>query len=260
MQNSKTDAEYLEKIREKIFTLLKKTPGTFEDEDYHKLRVEIKKLKAVAGFLQFSNKQFSKKKYLKAFKKVYKQAGKIRELQLEETFLKKNHNQFIEQYLSDLTSRIRKEKEKFASLLGNKRQKKIKKSLKEIADFLDKSYQADGIPFIHKERRRVSELVNELPLKPAKLHQLRKILKEDFYTRKRIRFSTPQIKAEDELLQLLGKWHDSIVLNKQFGTSILKAKINPVELSELLKINAAVSLQSEILFKEINVILKKGLF
>ena len=73
MQNSKTDAEYLEKIREKIFTLLKKTPGTFEDEDYHKLRVEVKKLKAVAGFLQFSNKQFSKKKHLKAFKNVYKQ-------------------------------------------------------------------------------------------------------------------------------------------------------------------------------------------
>ncbi len=80
---------YLKKIRKNIISLLKKSPVKFDDEDYHKLRVEIKKLKALAGFIEFSNKKFSKKKTLKPFKKVYKQAGKIRELQLEDIFPKK---------------------------------------------------------------------------------------------------------------------------------------------------------------------------
>ena len=89
MKTSKSGSGYLKKIRKNIIALLKKSPEKFEDEDYHKLRVEIKKLKAIAGFIEFSNKKFSKKKHLKPFIKVYKQAGKIRELQLEESFLKK---------------------------------------------------------------------------------------------------------------------------------------------------------------------------
>ena len=88
MKASKPGLDYLKKVRKNITALLKKSPVIFKDEDYHKLRVEIKKLKALAGFIQFSNKHFSQKKTLKPFLKVYKQAGKIRELQLEDAFLK----------------------------------------------------------------------------------------------------------------------------------------------------------------------------
>ncbi len=69
-----------------------------------------------------------------------------------------------------------------------------------------------------------------------------------------------KIKAEDDFLELLGSWHDCVVLNNQIETSILKAKIDPAELAELLKINAVVSLQSENLFNEINATLEKGVF
>ena len=51
MKNSKPDSGYLKKIRKKTIDLLKKAPKKFEDEDYHKLRVEIKKLKSIAGFI-----------------------------------------------------------------------------------------------------------------------------------------------------------------------------------------------------------------
>ena len=109
MKALKSDSNYLKKIRKNITTLLKKSPEKFEDEDYHKLRVEIKKLKALAGFVEFSNQKFSKKKQLKPFSKIYKYAGKVRELQLEVSFLQKNNAQFIEQYLCDLERRIEKQ-------------------------------------------------------------------------------------------------------------------------------------------------------
>lgn len=260
MKTSKSHSGYLKKIRKNIITLLKKSPEKFEDEDYHKLRVEIKKLKAVAGFIQFSNKKFLKKKHLKPFKKVYKQAGKIRELQLEASFIKKNNPQFIEQYLSDLDKRIEKEKKKFASLPRRKTKRKTKKAVKRIELFLEEINEAANIQFINKEREKVAQLTRQLPLKPANVHELRKLLKEDFYNRKRMDQPSLKIKAEDDFLELLGSWHDCVVLNNQIGTSILKAKIDPAELAELLKINAGVSLQSENLFNEINATLKKGVF
>jgi CHAD domain-containing protein len=260
MKTSKPGSGYLKKLRKRIITLLKKSPEKFKDEDYHKLRVEIKKLKAVAGFIQFSHKKFSKKEALKSFKKVYKQAGKIRELQLEASFLKKNNPQFIERYLSDLDKRIEKEKKKFASVLRKKRRRKTKKSIKGIKLFFQDTDEADSLEFINNERKQITQLTRELPLKPANVHQLRKILKEDFYNRKRMDQPSPKIKAEDDFLELLGSWHDCVVLNNQIGTSILKAETNSAELAELLEINAVVSLQSENLLNEINATLEKGVF
>ena len=260
MKTSKPGTGYLKKLRKRIITLLKNTAEQFEDEDYHKLRVEIKKLKALAGFIEFSHKKFSKKKALTPFKKIYKQAGKIRELQLEASFLKKNNPQFIEQYLSDLDKRIEKEKKKFASLPRNQIKRETKKAIKEIKLFFQDTDEADSIEFINNERKQIAQLTRELPLKPANVHQLRKILKEDFYNRKRMDQPSPKIKAEDDFLELLGSWHDCVVLNNQIGTSILKAEIDPAELAELLKINADVSLQSENLFNEINATLEKGIF
>lgn len=260
MKTSKSHSGYIKKIRKNIIALLEKSPEKFEDKDYHKLRVEIKKLKAIAGFIEFSNKKFSKKKVLKPFIKVYKQSGKIRELQLEESFLKKNNSQFIEQYLSDLAKRIEKERNKFASLPVKKTRRKTKKAIKGIEPFLQNTNEAESIEFILDERNKIAQLTRELPLKPANVHQLRKLLKEDFYNRKRMDQPSPKIKAEDDFLELLGSWHDCVVLNNQVGTSILKAEIDPAELAELLKINAEVSLQSENLFNEINATLEKGVF
>ena len=260
MKALKSDSNYLKKIRKNITTLLKKSPEKFEDEDYHKLRVEIKKLKALAGFVEFSNQKFSKKKQLKPFSKIYKYAGKVRELQLEVSFLQKNNAQFIEQYLCDLERRIEKQKKKFASLSFKKIKRKTKKAMKTFQTFFDKTTAADNFQFIRGEREKISKLSGQLPLKPANAHELRKILKEDFYNRKRMDQASPKIKAEDDFLELLGSWHDCVVLNNQIGTSVFKAKINPAELGELLKINAEVSAKSEKLFAEINDRLRQGIF
>lgn len=260
MNTSKSDLAYLKKIRGKIKELLKIRPGKFEDEDYHQLRVEIKKLKAVAGFIEFSNKKFSKKKYLKPFTKIYKRAGKIREFQLEEAFLKTNNPQFIEQYLAGMAKRIEKEKKKFASIPLKKTRKKTRKAIRKIELFLLKTNEEDSIQFINKQRDEIATITREFPINPANAHKLRKILKKDFYNRKRIDLPSQKIKAEDDLLELLGSWHDCVVLNNQIGTSVLKAEINPAELAQLLKINTTVSSQSENLFGEINSTLEKGIF
>lgn len=163
MKNSKPDSGYLKKIRKKTIDLLKKAPKKFKDEDYHKLRVEIKKLKSIAGFIGFSHKHFSKKNQLKPFLKVYKQAGKIRELQLEEAFLKKNNVQFIEHYLDEIARRIKKEKKKFAALISKRTRSKTKKSIREIEQKLEETDDTDVIQFMNNERSKIASLTQNSP-------------------------------------------------------------------------------------------------
>ncbi len=260
MKTSKHGDVYLEKIREKTLSLLQKSPCEFEDEDYHKLRVEIKKLKALAGFIEFFHKSFKRKTHFKPFKKIFKQAGKIRELQLEASFLKKHNPLFIEEYIQSLLNKIEKQKKKFPPLISKKTKRKLKRVIREIESSLEQTTAEDVINFKKNEREKIRQLTQQLPLKPANAHRLRKILKEDFYNRKRLEQPSPKIQAEDNFLELLGKWHDCVVLNNQLGKSILKAKINPAALAELLKINAEVSTKSEKLFAEINDTLRQGLF
>lgn len=257
---SSSNSGYLKKIGEKITGLLKKSPNTFEDEDFHKLRVEIKKLKAVAGFIELADKNFSKRGLLKPFSKIYKQAGKIRELQLQQTFLQKQNDFSIDNYLQELLKKTEKEKKKFAALLTKQSPKKIKKPIKKIENFLKRTNENDAIRFTNNEKRKIVSHIKELPLKKENAHKLRKILKEDFYNRKRTNWPSRKIKQEDDFLQLLGNWHDTVVLNQQLEKIRSKTDSSPAEVAALQKIKSSVSSESQRLFNEINSTLGKGVF
>lgn len=256
---SSSDKAYLKEIQKKLSSLLKNSFKKFSDEDYHKLRVEIKKLKAISGFLEFSQKNFSKKKELKPFSKIYTQAGKVRELQLQYAFLEKECDG-LKNYLDKLDKQIQKEKKKFASALSKNRNKKISKAVKKIAKHLQKTDDDDVIHFMNNEKRKIASLIETLPIKTEDAHQLRKILKEDFYNRKRTNWPSRSIKEEDDLLTLLGDWHDRVVLESQIEKAILISKKQPGEGAELERIKGSLGLQKHKFFSEINNRLEKSVF
>ena len=254
MKTSKTHSKYLKKIAKAINSLLKKPVQEFEKEDYHKLRVGIKKLNALLDSVKFCSKNFKRKKYFKAFKKIFRQSGKIRESQLEESTLKKYEQYYIDHYLSDLENRIRKEQKKFASITDNELRKKINKSFRKIEPFINKMYEQKVDEFMKNERNKINNLIQQKYLKPDQVHELRKRLKIDFYNRKSLGLPDPDntIKEEDDFLELLGKWHDCRIMNNQLEKSITEKGVDPTELIQLLKIDAEILLDAENLFKEIN--------
>ncbi|HSN08765.1 MAG TPA: hypothetical protein VLS85_06990, partial [Hanamia sp.] len=104
------------------------------------------------------------------------------------------------QYIKDLAKRIEKERKKFASIPFKRTKRKTKKAIKGIKLFFQDTNEADSIEFIYNEKNKITQLTKELPLEPANVHQLRKILKEDFYNRKRMDQPSSKIKAEDDFL------------------------------------------------------------
>jgi len=251
---SKSYLKFLKKITKTINSLLKKSVREYENEDYHQLRVEIKKLNAVLDCLKFCSKNCKRKKYLKPFKKIFKQAGTIREIQLEETMLKKFPQYSIEHYLNDLERRIKKEQKKLSSIINKRLRRKIKRSFGKIKPLIHKIKDQKVKEFMENERKKIKDLIQQKSLAAEDIHEIRKRLKVDYYNRKILPLSDNQnvIEEEDRFLELLGKWHDCRIMNDQLEKSIIEEEIDPTELNALLEINADVSLEADVLFKEIN--------
>jgi CHAD domain-containing protein len=260
METSKILFKYSKKLAKKIRKILKKSPDQFHVEDYHLLRIEIKKLNALFDLLQFCSEHFNRKKYFKPAKKIFAQVGKMRELQLEEASLKKYVSFSIEHYLHDIQKQIKKEETNFHALISKKRKALLKKDLQESIPFLEEASQKKVIIYFEKKRKEISDIIRKRPLRPLQVHELRKKLKTDFYNKQSCRMPrSPQLEEEDHFQELLGKWHDSRTMNDLLKKSILHDEIDPTELNQLIEIHYEISVGSGKLLKEINALLDSKL-
>jgi len=262
MKTSESYLKYFEKIEKNIADSLEIPPQNFVKEDYHKLRVGIKKLNAFLISLEYCLKSFKKDPYFKPLKNLFRQAGKIRDYQLEDSTIKRNDSHLIQHYLSDLEKRIQKEKVKFASLHHKTNAEKIKKVLKKVKPFIKKINRKDLHQFVESERNKIRHFFQTDPLVPANLHMMRKLLKIDFYTRKITDHPIAENMAEEEnnFLELLGKWHDGRTVNDLLEKSILKGKAGVGECDNLLKIKAEIKSTSEHLLNDIKERIVKGIY
>src|SRR5688572_32167235 len=80
---------YLHKREAAIHAILKKPRRKYSSKTFHKLRVELKKLNAILKLISFCAQDLNREKTFKPFKKVFRKAGKVREIQVEEKMLKK---------------------------------------------------------------------------------------------------------------------------------------------------------------------------
>lgn len=252
MKSSTSYLKYLKKIAKTINKILKNSPGKLENEDFHQLRVAIKKLEALMDFTAFNAEKFKKKKHFKAFKKIFRQSGKIREWQLEKHMLEKYPLYDIDQYLKKISRRIRKEEKKFALLNNKKQRRKINKSLRKMEPYIKKANEEMLIQFIENETNKTKNIIHQTPLEPGEVHELRKRLKVDFYNKKMPGFKNKKIEDEAEFLELIGNWHDSRLLNNLLEKAIIKDKIEQEELKNIIEINYEIFFDAKKMLEEIN--------
>ncbi|MDP4286162.1 MAG: CHAD domain-containing protein [Bacteroidota bacterium] len=244
----------MKKIAKSFNSLLKKPVEKFGKEDYHKLRVEIKKLRVILDYGKYCDKKFKRKKYFKTFKKIFKQSGKIREYQLEESVLKKYEQYSIAQYLMDIENRIKKEENKIPSMLDKEFWKKANKAFGDIDASIKKLDEQKVDEFTKSVRSKIKDIILPGYLEPEQVHPLRKLLKVDYYNRKFLDLKDQEkiTREEDNFLTMLGEWNDCHTMNNQLEKSIAQEKIDPTLLLQLLKLDAEILLNSENLLKDIN--------
>jgi CHAD domain-containing protein len=259
MKVSKELIHYYKERDRNICLLLKKLRHSFVPENFHQLRVEIKKTKALCKLISFYSKKFDEDRFFKPYRIIFKEAGKVRELQLEEEILKRNKNpHFLKNYRTYLKELRLKEQLTFCKKINTGIEKDIKKSGKIIRPVLKKIKKNTLCEYINKNWVKAQKLICLERVKTNEIHKLRKRLKSLNYL---IHISDMKdLKKELEgmkgLMDIIGKWHDCLIMGEHLQKVMRNDKITAGESKTLASLKTGLKEERKFLFQKINKELK----
>lgn len=204
--------QYLKTRKKAIFLLLEKPRSSYTPETFHKLRIELKKLHSFFRLLNYCSKDFKLNKLFKPFRLIFRQAGKVRELQVEEVMIKKYFNAgLLEAYKYHLKTQKLIEKKKYFSMLNTINKNQLKKKCDKAATFLKEVSKKRIELYIKNEQLKIDKMSNQEQISKTQLHDLRKKFKTCNYNKKLLsQFNKKKIiRKTDVLPDLIGHWHDS---------------------------------------------------
>lgn len=247
--------KYFNKRKSTIDSILGKSNSKYTSKTIHKLRVEIKKLNALFDLINFCENDFKQKKTFEPFKLIFQQAGKVRELQLEEAMLKKHlANNSISNYLNNIIRKRLKEEEEFYLMLNKESTNGLKIKYHKIVPFLKRINNTKANQYLEKKKNIIINSIGQNALETHQVHKLRKRLKMLSYNMQSLfsEFRKQDSSKQDILPDLLGKWHDCQLMTQHLEDAIEDAGIKPDEINQLEKIKSKIDSDSEILFSKIN--------
>lgn len=246
----KTLAKYLKKRAAVINSLLKKPSNKYTASTFHKLRVEIKKLNSSFDLINCCATHFRRKATYKPYKIIFRKAGKVRELQIEDAMLKNYFgNKMIKDYRKILKKLRLKAEKDFFSLLNKKLLRKLNKKHRSIIPHLREIDNKKIAIYLEKKENQIKELLGQNIIQTEQIHQLRKELKVLNYNKAII--IKEKHSTQDVLPEFLGKWHDCQVIIKHLEKVLNQEKLSLSEAEQLKIIHSKIINKQNVLFNEI---------
>jgi len=250
----KTLTRYLGRREIAIYLLMKRPRDKFTTHTFHRLRVEIKKLNAFLQLIGFCSDDFKRKKTFKPFGKLFHQAGKVRELQLEKKVLKKYKlDNLLMDYLESLNKLRAVEKETFFSMLKGKPASKLKKKFQVIVPHIFKIDSIKEAEYLAEYKILFNEIQTQQALEPHQIHHIRKWLKELWYNCKILSIEPQNISILNKgyLPALIGKWHDYDNIINHLKFMVQNGEVNFQEINCIENIIEKLSSDRESLFNNL---------
>lgn len=222
------------------------TARNFHMEDIHQLRVSTKKIKANLSFFeQLSGQSFSKKEHLRMLQPMFKEAGYLREIQVNLALI----DQFDQQVLSEYMEYMRASSGRLVRILDEKMttfsfnrwdqlNQKVHIELKDIS-----RHQASDTltQFIHLKLEKANRLTKDIK-DSKKLHKIRVHLKMVTEAARIMAVLKPSEYLSafryglKEFTDLLGNWHDHDVLLISMKSFLESEKVNhPKKIKDLIR-------------------------
>lgn len=254
---------YFKKQASTIHLLLNQEPKNFTADTFHQLRVEIKRVKALVDLIAFCSKKWNTKKTFKPFKIIFKQAGKVREIQLQLALLEEQPSfNSLTGCRKQYKKKLKRALEKFFIAADSKTCGKLRKKHRIIiARFLQIGTKKRR-QYMAVKRQEIKKMLRQNTVKKKQIHTFRIRLKVYDYNEKIMKYPEQNkgIAARNRLMELLGHWHDYQVsiLQIKKATSSCASDSNEIELLENIK-TTFIS-KRNILFDQINTALKQQHF
>jgi len=197
----------------------KQTLKTGTPETIHQLRVSLKKTNAFFRLLESINSEFDASEAFKPFKKIFKKAGRVRDINVQSDLLKKLEKEFKMKVSHQHALLKKKEKNEFQSYKkylkknAGRFDKKIGK--KELKIFDDDPSLLKIKLYLVKQLEQIIDLMTSKKIDNSRLHKIRIQLKEYFYNVDLVnecilknKIIVRHLAQLHELQDQLGKWHD----------------------------------------------------
>lgn len=248
--------KYYAQHHSKIAQLLSLKPRKYTPENFHKLRVDLKKLNALFEIINYCSRDFKRKKSFKPYKKLFKQAGAVRELQLEENLLKLHDTRnTLKKFREKLSQRREVEQEIFFELLRTLSITEGNKIIPLLAAIEEKTTQE----YLRKKEDKIASLLKKKTIDETQLHELRKRLKQLNYNLGSLNEKKEKKKITN-LTDLLGQWHDCQVMAQYFEKAIKNNEVEAKELPTLKRIIKKLTTEEKQYLLKINKVLSSHSF
>ena len=178
MRTSAQAKTYFHKQASNLFGYFEKPKKSYSENDFHLIRVSIKRIKSLLNLLNKSEPRIHRKKYFSPIEKIFEQAAKIRDPQVKLKLLAHYRNSSIEKFKRELTRQIKSEKLKFSQMMKVSLLKDLQKSTSKIEDYLDHADRKSVAHFLDKKTKAVQKIGSDKNLKPSGVHEFRKRVKE----------------------------------------------------------------------------------
>jgi CHAD domain-containing protein len=242
--------------REKHLTVsLKELKRSFVPENFHRLRVEIKKIKALHTLISSFANKFDQDSSFNPYRIIFKEAGKVRELQLEEALLNKNKDPgFLKNYRVQLKELKLRQQVRFCQKINAGSLKDLKDSSHTVFSFLEKAKKDSLRAYIGKNRKKIKGLICKGRLLTNEVHQLRKRLKSLYYilTIRDTKSLKKELESMEKLTETIGEWHDKLVMSQRLQKAIHSAHIKAADAKTLSKLRTKLGEERKLLFQKIN--------
>jgi len=197
-----------------------------DQEDLHKFRVQIKKLRAMLSLFGHASKENTLLKYFKPVRKIFREAGDIRNahvnLELSHRYQLKNEQFELgqQQIITEGGEAFRSKGQAFLKAIKTAR-KQLIKQLKKIDDSRIAAYYKTQLEQI--AANLTVSVFNE------DMHTNRKLIKILVYNHKlaekaltgSLQFNIDYL---DKLQEAIGKWHDNLLAEQLFSSPELNDK------------------------------------
>lgn len=245
--------KYFKKRIETILVVLGKPQRLFSPEDYHKLRVEIKKIKALFDVIDFCVGEFDSKEHFKPFKSLFKSAGVVRDLQMEIQAIESYKiSRRYPDYLKLLEEQRDKAAAKFFLLINDELKQQVGAIYKKTVHFFNHVHKKEIRDYLDDRKEKIIREMKKRDSTDKQMHSLRKQIKGFFYTKKMIASTDIPVAKTEELQELMGTWHDHLIIAGHLKKVAETENRNASEMKLMSALKKIIAEKKEQLFKKIN--------
>jgi CHAD domain len=242
---------YYQKELIKILACLQLKTDTSSTENIHNLRLEIKKVDALFKLTGSVNKEFDRRKHFRPLLRLFKQAGRLRSIQVEfdlmNGYFTSDSNS---SYLHQLHEIKHKRRIELRNFIKRGILSELTKSTKEVTPYFKEIKRKEIKRYFKMEERKLNKLLEKKIFKEQELHLVRKNLKRFYLNIKHI---SPYKMDENLnlLLELLGEWHDRQIAYDQLIKAIYSGQLSKLEADLMREIKMKIRQDKDTLFEKI---------